>query len=155
MDIDEKLDISDMVKCAKNFERVIAHAAEIEKKCLADSAGKDSADNEDDDLFEYRFARSAVIQVFEITVESAWKIMQRWVKINADNSIAQKPKRELFRTARDSGLIVDAGNWWTFYDGRNKTSHTYHEDIAEEIYQLAKQFGLHLKDFLDRLEERI
>ena len=149
MEYDEKLNISDMVRCAENFESTLARALKVEAK---DPNVLNIDDN--DYLFEYRFARSAVIQVFEITIESAWKIMQRWIKINADKSIAQKPKRELFRTAHDSGLIADAERWWNFFDARNKTSHTYHEEIAEEVYVAAKQFLDDLKDFIKRLEER-
>jgi len=149
MDFNDKLDISDMVKCAKNFEKTLARAFEIEIK-----HPRVSVDEEDENLFEYRFARSAVIKTFEITVESAWKIMQRWIRINADSAIAQKPKRELFRIARDSGLIADAESWWKFYDGRNKTSHIYFEEIAEEVYAMAKQFVDYLKDFIQRLEQR-
>ena len=149
MEFDEKLDISDMLRCARNFKKTIARALEIEMQYP-----KPSNADACDDAFEYHFARLAAIQSFEITVESAWKIMQRWVKINADRAIAQKPKRELFRIARDSGLIADAESWWGFYDGRNKTSHTYHEAVAEEIYAMAKNFGSHLQDFIQRLEER-
>ena len=149
MRFDEKLDISDMVKCAENYESSLAYALAIEAK-KPDTTG----DNGNDDLFQYRFVRSAVIHVFEITIESAWKMMQRWVKINVDKSITQKPKRELFRTARDSGLIADAESWWEFFDGRNKTSHTYREETAEEVYALAKAFRDHLIDFMQRLEER-
>jgi len=149
MDFNEKLEISDIVKCADNFIKTLNHALEIETK----NSGVDHT-AEGDDSFEYRFARSAVIHVFEITVESAWKMMQRWVKINVDKLIAQKPKRELFRTAHDSGLIADAEKWWNFFDARNKTSHTYHEEVAEEVYSIAKQFTEHLKDFITRLEER-
>ena len=105
--------------------------------------------------FLYRFGRSAMIQVFEITIESAWKMMQRWVKINADNKIHEKPKRELFRTAHQCGLICDPEAWWGFYDGRNKTSHSYHEEVAEEVYALAKELNGYLKDFMERLEERV
>ena len=148
MKFDEKLDISDAVKCAANFEKTLSQAMMIE-------ANRSEVNlNEENDEFMYQFARSAVIHVFEITVESAWKIMQRWIKINVDKFIAQKPKRELFRIARDSGLIADAESWWDFYDGRNKTSHTYHEEIAEEVYAMAKNFRDHLKDFIQRLEER-
>jgi nucleotidyltransferase substrate binding protein (TIGR01987 family) len=149
MDFNEKLEISDMVRCADNFIETLKHAHEIETK----NAEIDHA-AESNYAFEYRFARSAVIHVFETTVESAWKMIQRWVKINVDKSIAEKPKRELFRTAAGSGLIADAEKWWNFFDARNKTSHTYHEEVAEDVYAIAKQFPEHLKDFIARLEER-
>ncbi|MCL2837934.1 MAG: nucleotidyltransferase substrate binding protein [Oscillospiraceae bacterium] len=149
MKFDEKLNISDMVKCAENFKKTIARALKLEARDPKVFLG-----DENDYSFEYQFARSAVIQVFETTIESAWKIMQRWIKINADSGIAEKPKRELFRIAHNSGLIADPESWWNFYAARNKTSHTYHEEIAEEVYVAAKQFEKHLTDFIKRLEER-
>jgi len=145
---EEKLDTSNMIKCAENFRQTLKKALEIE------SHGQSILHDPEDPDFMYRFARSAVIQIFEVTVESAWKMMQRWVKINADNAIQEKPKRELFRTAHHSGLISDPVVWWEFYSGRNKTSHTYHEHVAEEVYTLAKKFLPSLNDFVKRLEER-
>ena len=146
MEFDETLDISDLIKCADNFYKTMQMAQDIE-------SGHTIIDDDSD--FLHTFARSAAIQVFEITVESAWKMMQRWVKINADNKIHEKPKRELFRTAHQSGLIDNPVVWWTFFDGRNKTSHTYHEETAEEVYALAKTFGAHLQDFTERLQARV
>ena len=175
MRFDEKLDISDMVRCVANYGKTLSIAMEFEAKKTearnalngsdgdAGSCGKDNAngkcngesDNGKIDAASmYEFARLAVIQAYQITVDSAWKLMQRWIKINADQNIAQKPKRELFRIARDSGLIADAESWWGFYDGRNKTSHTYHEAVAEEVYAMAKAFKSHLEDFLRRIGER-
>ena len=144
MDFEEKLDISNILRCAENFHKTLKKALELEN-CKPD---------EDEPEFMYRFARSAMIQIFEVTVENAWKMMQRWVKINADRRITEKPKRELFRTAHQCGLISDPVVWWEFFDGRNKTSHTYHEEVAEEVYALAKKLPPYLDDFIKRLEER-
>ena len=80
--------------------------------------------------------------------------MPPWVELNADRKIHEKPKRELFRTTHQCGLISDPVLWWGFYDGRNKTSHTYHEEVAEEVYELAKKFDIPLKEFIERLEVR-
>ena len=149
MTIDEKLDISDLLNCAENFYKTLKRAS------LMEAGGTEIPLYEgEDDAFVYRFSRAATIQMFEIAVENAWKMMQRWVKINADNRIHEKPKRELFRTAHQCGLISDPVVWWEFYDGRNKTSHTYHEEVAEEVYRLAKRFDIPLKEFIERLEER-
>ena len=141
MGFDETLDISDLLKCADNFFMTLQKASAIEH-------GNDSN-------FSYDFARSAMIHVFGITIEQSWKMMQRWIKMNADNKIHEKPKRELFRTAHQSGLISNPKEWWGFYEGRNKTSHAYHEAIAEDIYALAKKFDWYLKDFIERLEARV
>ena len=96
-----------------------------------------------------------MIQVYETIIEFTWKIMQRWIEINADLYVAQKPKRELFRIARECGLITDAAAWWGFYDARNKTSHVYREETADEVYGYAKRFGGYLDDFINRLAERL
>ncbi|MCL2060440.1 MAG: nucleotidyltransferase substrate binding protein [Oscillospiraceae bacterium] len=145
-----------MLRCAVNFEKTLAYAISIEDSVPVTCGRCGDSDSESsDDLFMYRFARSAVIHVFEITVESACKMMQHWIKINADINIAQKPKRELFRIARDSGLIEDAESWWGLYDARNITSHTYHEETAKEVYTIAKTFNGHIKEFIERLEGRL
>ena len=150
MKFDEKLNISQLVKCAENFNETLVKAKTIEEKISTIDEL-----NESDPNYWYPFARSAVIQVFEMTVEQSWKMMQRWVKINADNKIHEKPKRELFRAAHQSGLISDPIKWWEFYEGRNKTSHAYQEEIAEEVYSLARKFAPYLSDFLKNLEARI
>ena len=150
MKFDEKLDISDMINCADNFHRTMAKALSIEH----DTKSTLNEDMEEAGFF-YRFSREAVVKVYEITVENSWKMMQRWVKLNADNKIHEKPKRELFRTAHQCGLISDPVVWWGFYEGRNKTSHIYHEEIAEEVYLLAKKLDEHLRDFIERLKVRV
>ena len=149
MNFDEQLDISDLVNCAENFYKTLKRALRIESRDpnITYFEGEDYE-------FVYRFSRAAAIQMFEITVENAWKMMQRWIRINADGKIHEKPKRELFRTAHQCGLISDPVVWWQFHDGRNKTSHTYHEEIAEEVYELAKKFDIPLKEFIERLEVR-
>jgi nucleotidyltransferase substrate binding protein (TIGR01987 family) len=149
MNLEDKLDISDLVNCADNFYKTLKRALLIE----AHDPNITYFEGEDYE-FVYRFSRAAAIHMFEITVENAWKMMQRWIKINVDRQIHEKPKRELFRTAHQSGLISDPVVWWEFYDGRNKTSHTYHEEVAEEVYRLAKKFDVPLKEFIERLEVR-
>ena len=147
MKFDESLDISDLVNCAETFYRTLKVALRIESRDPSITYFE-----EEDNEFIYRFSRAATIQVFEITVENAWKMMQRWIRINADGKIQEKPKRELFRVAHQCGLISDPVVWWNFYDGRNRTSHTYHEEIAEEVYELAKKFAIPLKEFIEKLE---
>ena len=149
MELNEKLNIDDMEKTAENFHKSLKFALRVENK----DARVLEYDPEDYE-FEYSYSRSAMIQIFEITVECAWKIMQRWVKINNDKFIIEKPKRELFRIARECGLIDDSAKWWTFYEARNTTSHAYNEEKAEEVYKLAKEFDRYLSQFMMRLEER-
>ncbi|MCL2354197.1 MAG: nucleotidyltransferase substrate binding protein [Defluviitaleaceae bacterium] len=148
MKFEEKLNIDDFLKTVANFHKSLEYAKDAMDEYL------DNPSDEEEN-FMINFARMAVIKAFEITVEASWKMMQRWVKINADNKIHEKPKRELFRTAHHSGLISDPVAWWGFYEARNKTAHTYHEEVAKEVYELANSFKAYLQDFTKRLEERI
>ena len=116
MNFDEKLDISDLVKCAENFYKTLKRALLME----ADDCAITYHEGEDRE-FVYRFSRAAVNHTFEITVENAWKMMQRWVKINADRHIHEKPKRELFRTAHQCGLISENKT----YKQRQRNKHQY------------------------------
>jgi len=148
--IDEKLDVSDFLRSVENFNK------SLEKMLSIEAAHLKSIDDAGADLnFDYQFARAGMIKIFEMTIESSWKIMQRWIKINNDDKIHEKPKRELFRIARQCGLITDQVAWWGFYEGRNKTAHMYHEEIAEDVYALSKKFKDHLNIFAERLKNRI
>ncbi|MCL2014901.1 MAG: nucleotidyltransferase substrate binding protein [Defluviitaleaceae bacterium] len=144
MGIADKLDISDIVKCAEKFCKLLDNALKSEKD-LAESKT---------DVFSFEIARGATIQFFEVSLELSWKMMQKWVEINDDKNIEGKPKRELFRVACRCGLIDDPVPWWKFFENRIKISYIYHEKMAEEVFETAKTFRPYLEDFLERLEER-
>lgn len=54
--------------------------------------------------------------------------------------------KEIFRLAGLEGLIPSAEIWFEFAKKRNKTSHTYDGEVAEEILQSLPNF-LHYLDF--------
>jgi hypothetical protein len=39
-----------------------------------------------------------------------------------------------------AGLITDVDLWFGFLEARNKSSHTYNEDIAKEVLESARSF---------------
>ena len=81
--------------------------------------------------------------------------MQRWLK---DYDLGEEAKalsrKDLFRKAHEKGLIGEVTPWFDFHDGRNKTTHVYDEDIAEEIYNLAKTFPPYLDNLISNLKEK-
>jgi nucleotidyltransferase substrate binding protein (TIGR01987 family) len=86
--------------------------------------------------------RDGVIQRYEYTVDLAWKLMQRYLRLVAQIPETEfRTKRDLFREAARLGLIADATAWFRYYDARNMTSHTYDRSIAEDIYRLAAPFA--------------
>ena len=42
-----------------------------------------------------------------------------------------------------------------FHSARNKTSHTYDEATAKEVYAISKEFNTYIKDLISALEELI
>ncbi|MEZ5335667.1 MAG: HI0074 family nucleotidyltransferase substrate-binding subunit [Methanolobus sp.] len=79
--------------------------------------------------------RDAAIQRFEYTFEATWKLIKEYL-FEMEGVICNSPK-SCFREAFKMGLINDAESMQALYmtDDRNMTTHTYHEDIAEEIYK--------------------
>lgn len=85
--------------------------------------------------------KAGVIQNFEFTYELAWKSMKRWLESNYGSQYVDGvTRRELFRLACESHLINEVDEWMFFHRARNQTSHTYNDDMAEEIYQRALNF---------------
>jgi nucleotidyltransferase substrate binding protein (TIGR01987 family) len=77
------------------------------------------------------FIRDSVIQRFEFTVELSWKIAR---KVLGLTSTAPKV---VLREMAQAGVILDPELWFGLLEARNLTSHSYNEEIAERIYQVA------------------
>lgn len=81
--------------------------------------------------------QDATIQRFEFTFELAWKTMQTVVQENIKDVYGPK---QVIREAAKLGLIDDPVTWLDFLRSRNLTVHTYHEEVAKEVYKSAKAF---------------
>lgn len=100
--------------------------------------------------------RAGVIQKFEFTYELAWKMMKRWLDLNLNPDVTLGvTKKELFRLSAENALIGDVSKWFTFQTSRNRTSHTYSENVAEEVFVRAKEFLPYVKKFYTQLEKKI
>ncbi|MHB1460911.1 MAG: nucleotidyltransferase substrate binding protein [Armatimonadota bacterium] len=99
--------------------------------------------------------RSGVIQNFEFTYELAWKFIKRWLEHNLGASYVDGvSRRELFRLAAENRLIDDVDRWMDYHQDRNLTSHTYNEDIAQQVYESAVQFVTDTEQLLRVLASR-
>ena len=99
--------------------------------------------------------RAGVIQHFEVAYEQCWKFMQRWIRENVSPEDADLPRtrKDLFRMAARNNLISDPEPWFLFGEARNLTSHTYDEAQAVSVYDTARDFLPHAREFLSRLEK--
>lgn len=97
---------------------------------------------------EKRAFRDTCIQRFEFCIELAWKVSRKVMGVvsNSPNSVV----REM---AQDS-LIEDPAMWLEFVEARNKSSHTYDEDIAKEVFAIVLQFPEYGLSLLEELKKR-
>ncbi|KAA0988708.1 nucleotidyltransferase substrate binding protein [Dyadobacter aurulentus] len=76
--------------------------------------------------------RQGIIQAFKYTHELAWKVMQDFFVYQGNTEI--RGSRDATRQAFSTDLIADGESWMEMVKNRNLTSHTYNEEISEEIY---------------------
>ena len=98
--------------------------------------------------------RESTIQRFEYTLELCIKLMHAIISYeNADKTIGM---RSTIRDAHKLGLINRIDLWFDFAEGRNKTSHLYHDTVAIDIFNLvSKNFSAEVADFIKRVELKI
>jgi nucleotidyltransferase substrate binding protein (TIGR01987 family) len=137
-----KLDLSSLRKAVESLEKTSKVAND---RGFMAKLNPDQADT----------IRAGVIQNFEFTYEVCWKFIQRWIRQNMTPEDADYPRtrKELFRMAARYGLIADPLLWFAYGDARNLITHTYDEEKAESVYEIALKFIADAKYLLERLEE--
>jgi nucleotidyltransferase substrate binding protein (TIGR01987 family) len=92
--------------------------------------------------------RDAVIQRFEFTSELSWKVC---LKVLGLPAMAPKPA---IREMVQSGMIKSAELWFDFVEARNKSSHSYDEDIAKSVLEKVLLFVPEAKDLIKNLNKK-
>lgn len=88
--------------------------------------------------------QDATIQRFEFTFELSWKLMKSILETEGLEAVSPK---SVIREGATIGLIDDPKKWFEFLTNRNLSVHTYKEEIAQKVYQAAKEFI----SFVDKL----
>lgn len=89
----------------------------------------------DDDEVESVLAemvKEGLIQRFEYTHELAWKVMKDYADYQGATNISGS--RDAIRVSLQMNLIDSGEIWIDMMLSRNKTSHTYNDETANEIY---------------------
>ncbi len=76
--------------------------------------------------------KEGLIQRFEYTHELAWKVMKDFAEYQGTTNISGS--RDAIREALQMNLIQSGEVWMDMMLSRNKSSHTYNEATANEIY---------------------
>ena len=77
--------------------------------------------------------QQGLIQAFEFTHELSWNVMKDFFYFQGNSMISGS--RDASREAFKNGLIQDGDIWMEMIQSRNRTSHTYNEDLAKQIAQ--------------------
>ena len=99
--------------------------------------------------------QQGVIKAFEFTHELAWNVMKDYFEYQGSTSIMGS--RDATRLAFQRNMITDGAGWMEMIKSRNMTSHTYNQEIADEIsqkvitvyFQLFIEFNVYLQELLD------
>jgi len=89
---------------------------------------------EKDDLSELE--EQGLIKAFEYTFELAWTMLKDFLEYSGQSGIYGS--RDAIRKAFQVNLIENGEHWMDMPVSRNRTSHTYNRETAEEICKAIK-----------------
>ncbi|MGL6118964.1 MAG: HI0074 family nucleotidyltransferase substrate-binding subunit [Fusobacteriaceae bacterium] len=93
------------------------------------------------------------IQRFEFVYELSWKLMKHYLEFEG---IEASSPRTAFREAFKMGIISDAAEWIKLMENRNRTSHTYNEETAWDIYEkISTEYISIFDEFKNKISEKI
>jgi len=72
-----------------------------------------------------------LIQAFEFTHELAWNVLKDYFEYQGNTAITGS--RDATREAFQKGLIENGDGWMEMIKSRNQSSHTYNQEIADEL----------------------
>jgi nucleotidyltransferase substrate binding protein (TIGR01987 family) len=101
---------------------------------------------------EDEFIRDACIQRFEFCFELAWKSIQSIGRLEGQDCATP---RAAFSLAWQAHWLHDEGLWLDMLDARNKTSHTYREKMAKDVYGTLPRFCPSFDRLLQALRSRL
>lgn len=106
----------------------------------------------DDEILD-EMIKEGLIQRFEYTHELAWNVMKDYAEYQGNPNIGGS--RDASREAFQLKLVTNGHIWMDMITSRNKTSHTYNEETANEIYdKILKEYYPAFIDFKNTMEEK-
>ena len=96
--------------------------------------------------------RDAAIQRFEYTFEAFWKFLRDYLR-EYEGITCNSPK-SCFREAISAGLINEEQTMTCLEmtDDRNLTSHTYIEEVADQIFKKIRNYSKLMEDVFSLVE---
>jgi nucleotidyltransferase substrate binding protein (TIGR01987 family) len=88
--------------------------------------------------------KQGLVQAFEFTHELSWKVLKDFLEYRGATDLYGS--RDVVRRAFSLGILEEGEIWMNMIKSRNLTSHTYNEDVVDEIIgvvhsQYVKEFN--------------
>ena len=97
--------------------------------------------------------KQGLIHNYETTFELAWKVVKDYLE--EQGADFEKTPRGTIRAAFRDGIIKDGELWMEMLAARNRTAHTYNEEILDTLYdQIVHMFYPMLRELLDDFSRR-
>jgi nucleotidyltransferase substrate binding protein (TIGR01987 family) len=98
--------------------------------------------------------RDATIQRFEYCFEATWKVAKQYLK--DIEGLEEGSPKSVIRACFQVGLLTQADTQQALAmtDDRNRTSHTYNESLAMDIYSRIGGYQSLMWEWVKRLEAR-
>lgn len=96
-------------------------------------------------------SRAGIVHAYEFTFELFWKFLQKYL----DNLgiLEEHGPSAVIRTAYQNEYLDDGQEYMDMLRDRNLITHTYREEMAEEIYTRIKNIHIHtLEKFITKLD---
>ncbi len=97
--------------------------------------------------------KEGLIQRFKYTHELAWNLMKDF--LSEIGNLEIHGSKDATRAAFQAGLIRNGEVWMEMIKSRNKTSHTYNKEIAEDIFsKVVSVYYAEFSDFQHKMESQ-
>lgn len=102
---------------------------------------------------EDRLLQAGCLQVYEFTVELAWKTLKDYLE---EKGIVALNPTDAIRHAFQQGFVQNAELWMEALKARNLTSHAYNQAVADEISaKIREHYFALLTSFYDFFKGKI
>jgi len=122
-----KLNFDHLQRCSLTLERSLQSLAKAEAESI-----------------DYEVFRNAVIKSFELTLETAGKLLRKVLKqyVGSPKTVDTLVFKDVLRHAAVHGLLSaeELERWLVYRDSRNDTAHNYGEEFAEHTLRLITAF---------------
>jgi nucleotidyltransferase substrate binding protein (TIGR01987 family) len=111
--------------------------------------------NESEELFEGM--RDSMIQRFEYCVDIIWKIVKTYLESVEKIALTVNSPRAIVRESVKARIISEqeGEGFIAMIEARNKTSHAYHEVMADEIARKIPLFYPLIRTIAERMEQGV